>query len=297
MTLRTMKDVLHTWRPRRGVETPFEAIRRAWPLIVGAHLAASTAPRAIEATTLVVTTTSGTWSQELGLFERAILTAIGELVPGSEITALRFRIGRLASTAIRRPARKTEQARLALRTDPPPVTSLEELKVRIGQAIAARARRRRPSCTACGISLDRSGLCAPCAGILVEQRIVAASRLLADAPWLSYDVIAEYLPRLSREEYARSRRSLLSRWERHVTFLRLRTRHVPTATDRAIVLAYALLVTGFLPTDLTRPVLRNLIGPGLEERLYGTDEEPLHGWRTKDLYPKGKHGNVYRRTD
>jgi len=61
-----------------------------WSDVVGSTIAAKTTPRKMQGDTLVVTTTSAAWANELSFMKPVILKKIQEKIPEIEIKDIRF---------------------------------------------------------------------------------------------------------------------------------------------------------------------------------------------------------------
>lgn len=273
MKFQHLRASLTQWRPGTGKVGRIDALRGAWNVIVGAETARHAFPSAVEGDALIVTTRSGTWSQQLGFLEPTILPQLQALPEGKAIARLVYRVGRMTlrtAPPVRRAA--AVQGRLRLTDAAPPVLSLEELTARIGRQLVERERRlaRKPRCKGCGIPLESGVQCAPCAGRKHDERLRHAQQVLREMPWLAAPQILELVPALSLDECRRARQSFESRLETEIERLRWRLRKggEAKALDRTTALAYAMLVSGEPPGGLNQALLRHILGTALADALY-----------------------------
>jgi predicted nucleic acid-binding Zn ribbon protein len=275
--MRPLRTSINQWRPPARKLTPLDAVRALWPTLVGADVAKNAFPVSIDGETLVITTRSGAWSQQLGFLEARLMPQLQELPEVKGLERLVFRVGRItlpSNTPSAVPKAKPVQARLRLAPDAEPVATIEELSARIAKRLVERERllSQKPRCRGCGIPLERAALCPPCLGRENDARQRAAQGVLREMPWLGANAVREMVPGLSLVEFATARRSLQGRMERQLDQLRWDLRQgkkIGKSSDRALAMAYTMLVTGEPPDALCDALLKHALGGPLAERLYG----------------------------
>ncbi len=237
---------------------------------MGERVAENAAPLELAGSTLIVTTRSSAWSNQLHLLAPQILSGLAALPEGRKIERIAFRVG-----TVRRPARSAgARAATAARprgSEPPPAADAREALERLRRRVAALRGRAPRVCDGCGIPLedDGPGLCAPCAGALERTRSEAVQRILFAAPWLAFGEIRAQVEGLDRAEYDRARRQLLQRWWTTLQRARFAKRLSSGHRERAIASSYVLLQSGLAPDRITPAVVRNLLGDELEALLWG----------------------------
>jgi Dna[CI] antecedent, DciA len=274
MPLRPLRDALGTWAPggQRAPE-PIHAISAAWAGIVGANVAANSAPLELSGAVLVVTTSSSAWSQQLQMLSLPILGALRNVPSLPPIERMTFRSGRLPSVKGRSrggaPGRRATTAR-ALEAALPPAADPPEALERLRKRILAVRRRSVTTCVTCGTPLEDATpqICAPCAGAEERERSLEMQRLVYSAPWLVFEEIREVIPRATVAEFEGARRTLLQRWwvvleraKRSGTLSR-------SGVERKLASSYLLLQSRLRPDRITPAVVRNLLGVELEALLW-----------------------------
>jgi hypothetical protein len=210
--------VLDGWRPKPGAGSdPLVAVRAVWAELVGADVARAAAPVAIEREVLIVLTASAAWSHQLAFLEPEIVRGLRAMAETSELTRLRFRVGKL-----RRP--------IPVRDGPggprvstgggvaaePPAKTLDDALARLRRAVdrtrAAHSARGGRFCALCEAPVDAGPTCRPCRDDQDRRRRYACERLLFEAPWLGSEEVLALVDGLSAEEYDAGRRRLLQSW-------------------------------------------------------------------------------------
>lgn len=267
--LRPLQTLVTGWRPQHGAPLePLETILLAWPGIVGARVAQHSQPLELHDGVLVVATRSSAWSQQLQFLEPEILSRLcAHGVP--RLTALRFRSGRLRGLkpAPRPgPSRRVRAAPAVPEPEPAPdmAAAFERARRRITLA-AASAERRCGQCAAPA----RGAYCAPCLGERARRRRTDLERLFYNVPWLDRESLNSLVPGLEPGELENVRRSLLQRWWLSLERVR-RAGRSATPAERKIASSYVILQSGLAPEEITIAVLRNVLGPDLEARLFGS---------------------------
>jgi len=152
--------VLDAWRPKPGPGgDPLAAARSVWPELVGADVARAAQPVAIERDTLIILTTSASWSHQLAFLEPEIVRGLAALPETAAITRLRFRVGKLRRAAAARTPAEAQRARRPVAVEAPAKTladALARLRRSVERSRAAHRalgagsarsakRRRRPA--------------------------------------------------------------------------------------------------------------------------------------------------------
>jgi hypothetical protein len=211
-------SVLDAWRPKPGAGSdPLVAARAAWLELVGADVARAAQPVAIERDTLIVLTSSSSWSHQLVFLEPEIVRGLRATPETAGILRLRFRVGK-----VRRLVRGTTDgpggprrthAEIAAEA---PAKTLDDALARLRRAVertrsAHRARGGR-FCALCDAPVDGAEACRPCSDDEERRKRFACERLLFEAPWLGSDEVLALVDGLSPEEYDAIRRRLLRSW-------------------------------------------------------------------------------------
>ena len=79
-----------------------------------------------------------------------------------------------------------------------------------------------------------------------------------DAPWLGFGGTAPLVDGMTRDEYDRWRRALLSRWWE--TLNRMRWTKRTTPVERRIASSFVLLESGLDPDRITPAIVRTVLG-------------------------------------
>jgi hypothetical protein len=271
--LRKLGETLGSWTPRTAGGDPLAAIRAAWSGLVGVDVARAAAPVAIAGDTLVVITTSSSWSHQLAFLEPQILRGIRQLGGGIGIVRLRFRVGTIRSApraggrSARAPARSTAVHggdRAQPRT---PAEALARFRGVVERTRARHVARGGVFCTTCAAPIERGAQCLPCGDWARAELRARCQRLLFDAPWLTPQEVLDTLPGLDAVAYDGIRRRLLRSWWDELALARKRAALPrPIAPDRArlrkIASSYVLLETKIDPKrlEMDSPIRRNALG-------------------------------------
>ena len=275
-------QALGAWSPgegRTGRTEPIVLLGAAWAELAGDSLAAHSHPGKLEGDTLIVTTSSSGWSQQLSFLTEPILAAILARLPHCGIAKLRFRVGKLPQ---RGPA-----VRAARAASPrpggtggvrPPVRDADEALERFRGDVAAaeRAKRERgwKECTGCSalIAPASGPVCVSCVVARDQERERLVSRLLFEAPWLGYAGTASLVEDLDRATYESIRLRLLGRWWGRLNRARAAGRLSRDESERLVASSYVVLKSELPPERVTPATVRNVLGDELHELLYGRSE-------------------------
>lgn len=268
--LRPLRGVVESWKPSLGPGEPLAAVAAAWTSIVGERVAENATPLELSGATLIVTTRSSAWSNQLQLLAPQILSGLAALPEGRAVERLTFRVGavrgrsRAVAPRARNVARDPGEA-------PLPAADAHEALERLRRRVTALRRKAARVCERCGAPQpdDPAGLCAPCNGRLEQARSEAVQRILFAAPWLELSEIRAQVEGLERSDYERARRQLLQRWWTALQRARYAKRLTAGRNERAIASSYVLLQSGLPPERITPAVVRNLLGEELEALLWG----------------------------
>jgi len=267
--LRPLQTLVTGWRPPEAAPLePLDAILLAWPGIVGKRVAQHSAPIELQDGVLVVATRSSAWSQQLQFLEPEILARL-RAAGGPALGGLRFRSGRMRALKPGVPRQGSPDRAGAVVRGPEPepapdlVTAFERVRTRIVEANAAAGRR----CVDCAAPAQ-GPRCAPCRGERARLRRVDLERLYFNVPWLDAESLASLVPGLEPGEMEVIRRGLLQRWWLSLERARRSARRL-TAHERQIASSYVILQSGLAPEEVTPAVMRNVLGPDLEVRLFG----------------------------
>jgi len=266
--LRPLRTLVGGWRPAEGgVLEPLDAILVAWPGIVGPRVAQHSQPLEFQDGVLLIATRSSAWSQQLQFLETEIMARLATS-GGPAVTQLRFRSGRLrglkpVARAGTSPARPRSPAP-AVSSEPAP--DVESAFARARERIEHARREAKQRCSDCAAP-SYVPLCAPCRGERARRRRVDLERLLYNVPWLDVESLVSLVPGLEPGELDAVRRSLLQRWWLSLERVRRSARRV-TDQERRIASSYVILQSGLAPEEITRAVMRNVLGLDLESRLH-----------------------------
>ncbi|GAC1492086.1 MAG: hypothetical protein NVS1B2_04580 [Vulcanimicrobiaceae bacterium] len=277
--LRSLGASLETWTPARGrAIDPLHAIAAAWPGIVGADVAAQSAPLELSGASLVVGTRSSAWSQQLQFLSLHVLARIRTLPCGVTVERLTFRTGLLP-----RARRRDPGARSAARVRPgvaatdagfEPAADLAEAFARLRARMQGAARSGQARCERCDAAVEAPGAlgqprsCAPCAGEAQTQRRTIVERLVYMAPWFALAELREHVPDLRAAEYDAIRKTLLARWWLVLERARQAGRVSSSGVERHVGSSYVLLHSRLSPDRITPAIVRNLLGLELEQLLW-----------------------------
>ncbi len=277
MALTPLRGALGEWAPGKGIRAdPLYALEAAWPTIVGADVAANSAPLAINGKTLLIATRSSAWSQQLQFLSPAILAAVRALPQANAVERVSFRAGalrRVPGRAAARPARTQRPGRRG--AAPEPAADLAEAVARLRRRLNAVRRTAGGTCRTCGAPLvaeDPNRLdCAPCAGALERGREGELQRLLFMAPWITRAEVAETVPGVTAVEFERARRYLLQRWWLVLERTRRAGKLGGSGLERQVASSYVLLQSRLPPDRITPAVVLNLLGPELQKLLWPSE--------------------------
>jgi len=281
--LRPLAQALGEWSPQertRWQQDPLVLLAAGWTEIVGEDVARNTHPARILEGTLLVTTRSSAWSQQLSFLAERIVAAVGARIPQTSVIRLRFRVGKLpAPTRPHASAEPPETVAPRKRSPRPPAGTAADAVARFRQGVDERQRAKRGAgwkeCSGCGalIAPRARALCVTCANALAEQRTAAAARLLFEAPWLGYAGTAELVDGLTLQDYESIRTRLLSRWWEALARARASKRLSRDGRERLIASSYVVLKSK-LPAEAIAPAtLRNVLGDELNDLIYGTEQQ------------------------
>jgi hypothetical protein len=271
--LRPLRAALASWSPARGkAPDPVHALAAEWPAIVGAQVAAHSAPREIVGSTLVIATRSSAWSQQLQFLSLAILEAVRAISPGAPVERLSFRAGAFKRNAAPSPYAPASgpPGRVSAVAAFESARDLDEALERVRFRVGAVRRSSHGACALCGAPLGDSQRehCAPCAGGQAERRYVEIERLLYMAPWLSLEDARAHVQALEGPEFERARRRLLQRWWLVLERARRAGRISNSGLERHVATSYVLLQARLPPDRVTPPLIRNLLGAELQRLLW-----------------------------
>jgi hypothetical protein len=277
VSLRPLKAAVETWSPGRGIAAdPLHRISASWTLIVGANVARHSEPLALNGKTLLVSTRSSAWSQQLQLLSPTILRGIAALPDAVEIERLAFRSGALRGTE----GRGTQRARAAAAavgsrgagTAPGPAADAAEALDRLRRRLTALRARTGAACEGCGALLEgevgAAARCAPCAGDAERERLLLLERTIYLAPWLTHAELREQIPDLSGAEFERARRVLLQRWWLVLERIRRGGNVGPSGDERQVASSYVLLQSRLPPDRITPAIVRNALGDDVTDALW-----------------------------
>jgi Dna[CI] antecedent, DciA len=269
--LRPLHSVVETWKPAFAPGEPLAAIGAAWSGIVGERVAENASPSGLMGTTLVVTTRSSAWSNQLQLLAPQILSGLAALPEGRAVERLTFRVGKVQRRWRGSAPRRAAVARRSGET-PAPAADAREAFERLRRRVMELRRTAPRACERCGTPQEEGSpaLCAPCSGTLEQERLEAVQRILFAAPWLELSEIRAQVEGLERGDYERARRQLLQRWWTTLQRVRYAKRRTSGGSERATASSYILLQSGLAPDRITPAVVRNLLGEELEALLWGS---------------------------
>jgi hypothetical protein len=210
-------SVLDAWRPKPGPGgDPLAAARSVWPDLVGADVARAAQPVAIERDTLIILTTSASWSHQLAFLEPEIVRGLAALPQTVAITRLRFRVGKLRRAAPAGSAAEQRRAQRSAAVEPPAKTladALARLRRSVERSRAAHRALGGRFCTVCEAP-TAAGIarCIPCRDESERQRRFACECLLFEAPWLPTNDVLVLVDGLTPEQFDAIRRRLLRSW-------------------------------------------------------------------------------------
>jgi hypothetical protein len=284
--LKRLAEALGAWTPQEGARRPLDPqvlLAAGWGEIVGEDVARNTHPMRILDGTLLVTTRSNAWSQQLSFLAEKIVAAVRARFPQTSVVRLRFRVGQLPAasgtrsvTAPHGPVAAPRPS--ARRSDAPTANALEAVE-RFRRGVDAHQRAKRDAgwkeCSGCGALVEPRtvALCVSCANTRAQRQGAAAARLLFEAPWLGYAGTAQLVDGLTLQDYESIRRRLLSRWWETLTRARASGRLSRDGRERAIASSYVVLKSGLAPETIDPATLRNVLGDELNALIYETEQQ------------------------
>jgi hypothetical protein len=272
--MRKLAAALAGWTPENRPYDPLVLLEAAWPEIVGAEVARNSHPSRIADGTLLVTTRSSAWSNQLSFLADHVQRAVAARLPRSGVERLRFRVGRIASPSAPPATRGQGRSPRPAAERPATVSSAEAL-TRFRQNVEARQRSRRNAgwneCAACGaLEVAAPGAwCTACAAERAEARAGTIARLLFEAPWLGYSGTASLVAGLQEEEYERIRTGLLKHWWGRLARARAAKQLSHDGSERLVASSYILLQSKLPPEEILPATVRGILGDELHELLYG----------------------------
>lgn len=188
-----LSQAIVAWTPPENValRDPLTLLQAGWTDLVGAEVAANSAPVRVADGTLVIVTRSSAWSHQLSFLADRVLAAVAVRLPGAGIERLRFRVGVLPKRNAPRAAGSASANRVRLPGEPVPSASSQEALAQFARHVEAAARTKRSAgwkaCDTCGALIDPSqkASCTTCDAAASEARALAAARLLFEAPGLA----------------------------------------------------------------------------------------------------------------
>jgi hypothetical protein len=271
-----LSQVVSQWAPSElsPMRDPLALLQAGWPEIVGAQVAANSAPVRIADGTLVVVTRSGAWSHQLTFLADRVLGAVAARLPGCGVQRLRFRVGALPKRSAGRPA-AARATPISQRGDEPASATASEALGRFQRRVEASQRAKRTAgwkeCRACAalVAPSETGYCVACSAARAQERALATARLLFEAPWLGYAGTAELVDGLSEGEYERIRSQLLKRWWGMLERARASGRLSRGGRERLVASSYVVLQSKLAPEEIVPATVRNVLGDALHDLIYG----------------------------
>jgi Dna[CI] antecedent DciA-like protein len=274
-----LSEAIGGWAPsdRDLPNDPLTLLQAGWSEIVGAEVAANSAPWRIAGATLTIVTRSAAWSHQLSFLGESVTSAVSARLPNAGIERLRFRVGAL-------PKRGAARARQAARAGPQrhveparASATADEALAHFARRVSASQRAKRSAgwkdCQACGVLVDRSegALCAACGSARREERALATARLLFEAPWLGFSGTSALINGLCEEEYERIRSRLLKRWWGILEQTKAAGRLSRDGRERLVASSYVVLRSRLSPETIAPATVRNVLGDELHDLLYGDE--------------------------
>ena len=280
--LKPLRASLEIWTPFEGAPTPasdpLALLGTRWEELVGAKNAEHSHPSQIQGAVLVVTTSSGAWSQQLGFLEVEIISKIAGRMPHSGIERLRFRVGALPSRLKPSPgASKGGPQAAKMRGPQAAVQSAREAVERFRTDVDAEQRAKRTAgwkeCSRCGAQIPpgRASACVPCRSERAQERATGVAQLLYETPGIDFADAAAHVEGLTRAAFEAQKRRLLSRWRTELDRVARDRRLSRDGRERSIASAYVLLKTGIPPERIAAATIRNELGDVVYDLIYGTE--------------------------
>lgn len=255
---------------------PLTLLRAGWREIVGTEVAKNSAPSRVIAGTLIVVTRSAAWSHQLSFLADHVREAVAARLPSAGIERLRFRVGALpkrysaphahhCDALISRPAAQPESA------------SAGESLARFARNVEGSKRAKRDvgwkECESCGALMapSRARHCITCGAARLQERTLAAARLLFEAPWLGFAGTAELIDGLCKSEYEGVRNQLLRRWWGLLEQTRVAGRLSRDGRERLVASSYVVLRSKLPPEEIAPATVRNVLGDELHDLLYADE--------------------------
>ena len=271
-----LSQAIVEWAPseKSALRDTLPLLAAGWADIVGAEVAANSAPVRLADGTLVVVTRSSAWSHQLSFLAERVLGAVAARLPSCSIERLRFRVGTLPKRNA--PGTASSPATpVRLPGEPVPSASAQEALAQFARHVESATRAKRSAgwkaCDSCGALIDptQKASCAACSAARSEERGLAAARLLFAAPWLGFAGTAELVDGLKEKEYERIRSRLLKRWWGMLERARVAGRLSRDGRERLVASSYVLLRSKLPPEEIMPATVRNVLGDELHELLYG----------------------------
>ena len=275
---------LSGWVPRSGGGDPLAVVRAAWPELVGPDVARAAQPVAIAGETLVVITSSSSWSHQLAFLEPQIMRGLRTLDTKHGIARLRFRVGTIRAQRREVPAPAGVHRRSATGAQQREPRNAGEALARFRAAVersrAAHQAAGGSFCQTCAAPIARGSECVSCHDWANQELRARCQRLLFDAPWLTPQEVLDTVPGLDATMYDAIRRQLLRAWYDEMKLAAKRAALPrPIAPDRArlrkIASSFVLLETKIDPKQLEMdsPIRRNALGD-VYEFIRSVEEQP-----------------------
>jgi hypothetical protein len=277
--LKPVQQLVGGWKPggaagnRNGACSPSVGdVLAIWGDIVGSEVAKHAVPVQRAGETLVILTSSSSWSNQLSLLSGHVIGALSKAGIGG-VERLRFRVGRPRRAGILR-KRETSNGhvRALVPDDVKPSLTLGEAVSRLRERLTRERDAKRAAgwnvCSECGVMLPEGDRCAPCTTAEFSQRSARVQRLMFDVPWLGYSGVAELVEGLTEDEYEANRRALLARWWEALERVRKTGKVSRNGRERQIASSYLLLRTGWEPERITPLIARNQLGDEIYNLLF-----------------------------
>ncbi|HEY2476313.1 MAG TPA: DUF721 domain-containing protein, partial [Candidatus Cybelea sp.] len=273
-----LSQAISEWTPAGEpfIADPLTLLRAGWGEIVGAEVAKNSAPSRVADGTLIVITRSAAWSHQLSFLAEHVREAVAARLPAAGIERLRFRVGVLPkhSSAPRAPRRAATISRPAAQ---PESASAGDSLARFARNVEGAKRAKRDAgwkdCESCGALMapSRARHCVTCSAARLQERTLAAARLLFEAPWLGFTGTAELIDGLCKSEYDGVRNQLLRRWWGLLAQTRVSGRLSRDGRERLVASSYVVLRSKLPPEEIGPATVRNVLGDELHDLLYADE--------------------------
>lgn len=278
--LKPLAQALAEWTPQqRDGGEPFSRAMAAWPEIVGRDVARHSQPVQLSGDTLIVTTRSSAWSEQLSFLAERILASLRERFGLEQVRRLRFRVGkvsrrpapRVVRGAIVSPGRRAPRVRSVAATAQ---DAIEHFRTAVSRTQRAKAAAGWKECSRCAslVPPGASATCTLCSVKSAQERERLVARLLFEVPWLGFVGIAALVDGLGREEYETIRGQLLARWWERLARAGRNGRLSADRHERLIASSYVIVKSGFEPEEIAPATMRNVLGDEIFELLYEVRE-------------------------